>query len=73
MLQSDPDFYTKVVGMMQSSKNQLRITINGNQMQFFLSGKSLGIMTTAEFYKMSVNEIWSLLGVSNEHKKYLIT
>jgi len=73
MLQHDPDFYLKVIGMMQTSKNQLKITLNGNHLQFFLNGKSLGIMTTAEFYKMSVNEIWSLLGVSNEHKKYLIT
>jgi len=70
MLQHDPDFYLKVIGMMQTSKNRLKITVTGNNLQFFLNGKSLGIMTTAEFYKMSVQEIWNLLGVSHEHRKY---
>lgn len=68
-LTTDPDFYRKVVGMMQQSKNNLRININGNTLSFWLSGKHIGDMNGAEFYKMTVNEVWKQLGVSNEQKK----
>ena len=71
MLEKDPDFYRKVVGMMQSSKNLLKIQIQGNEMIFSLNGKLIGKMGTAEFYRMSVKEIWSYLGVNHEHQKYL--
>jgi hypothetical protein len=69
MLQTDPEFYRKVVGMMQSSKMMLKIEIAGNTMNFKLNNKQLGMMTTAEFYKMTVKEIWHFLGVSDEYRK----
>jgi len=71
MLEKDPDFYRKVVGMMQSSRNPLKIEVVGNELIFTLGGKRIGEMGTAEFYRMSVKEIWSHLGVSHEHQKYL--
>lgn len=71
MLEKDPDFYRKVVGMMQSSRHMLRIDLNGNELSFTLNGKHIGKMGTAEFYRMSVKEIWSQLGVNHEHQKYL--
>ena len=71
MLEQDPDFYRKVAGMMQSSKALLKINVVGNQMTFSLDGKESGSLGTAEFYRMSVKEIWSQLGVGYEHQKYL--
>lgn len=68
-LSTDPDFYRKVVGMMQQSKEGLKIDITGSLMTFYLRGKRVGEMNTAEFYKMSVNEVWKTLGVSNDYKK----
>lgn len=68
-LGTDPDFYRKVVGMMQASKNNLRITINGNTLSFWMQGKHIGDMNGADFYKMTANEVWKQLGVSNEQKK----
>ena len=73
VLQSDPDFYLKIVGMMQTSQNMLKIEVVGNTMYFKLNNKNAGVLTTAEFYKMSVNEIWNFLGVSNDHKKGYIS
>jgi len=71
MIEKDPDFYRKVVGMMQSSRNLLKIEVAGNELAFSLNGKHIGKLGTAEFYRMSVKEIWSHLGVSHEHQKYL--
>ena len=71
MIEKDPDFYRKVVGMMQSSRNLLKIEVVGNELTFSLNGKQIGKLGTAEFYRMSVKEIWSHLGVSHEHQKYL--
>jgi|TARA_B100001094_G_scaffold104007_1_gene100336 hypothetical protein len=68
-LGSDPDFYRKVVGMMQQSKQNLKINIHGNELSFWLNDKHIGNINGAEFYKMTANEIWKQLGVSNEHKK----
>ena len=73
MIQSDPDFYLKVVGMMQQSKNKLQITIHGTVLAFYLNEKHVGNINAAEFYKMTPREVWKTLGVSNEHKKnYLL-
>lgn len=69
-LGTDPDFYRKVVGMMQQTKNNLKINIHGNTLSFWMNGKHIGDMNGAEFYKMTVNEIWKQLGVDNEHKKH---
>ena len=73
MIAQDPDFYLKVVGMMQQSKNKLQITIHGNVLAFYISDKHVGNINAAEFYKMTPREVWKTLGVSNEHKKnYLL-
>jgi catechol-2,3-dioxygenase len=73
VIAQDPDFYLKVVGMMQQSKNKLQIVIHGNTLAFYLNDKHIGNIGAAEFYKMKPNEIWKTLGVSNEHKKnYLL-
>ena len=72
-LGTDPEFYTKVVGMMQASTTKLHITVNGNRMSFYLADKHIGDMTTAEFYKMKPTEVWKALGVADVYKKgYLI-
>ena len=68
-LSTDPDFYRKVVGMMQQSKNNLRITVNGNTLSFWLQGKHVGDINGAEFYKMTTREIWNQLGVNDDHQK----
>jgi hypothetical protein len=73
MIQQDPDFYLKVVGMMQQSKNKLQIVIHGNMLAFYLNDKRVGDISAAEFYKMTPREVWKTLGVSDEHKKnYLL-
>lgn len=71
MIETDPDFYRKMVGMMQSSKRLLKVQVIGNTMHFSLDGKMIGELGTAEFYRMSVKEIWEYLGVSHDHQKYL--
>lgn len=72
-LGTDPEFYTRVVGMMQASTPKLQITVNGNRLSFFLADKHIGDMSTAEFYKMKPNEVWKALGVSDVYKKgYLL-
>lgn len=68
-LSTDPDFYRKVVGMMQQSKNNLKITVSGNTLSFWLQGKHIGDLNGADFYKMTVKEIWNQLGVNHEHRK----
>ncbi len=73
MIQQDPDFYLKVVGMMQQSRNKLQITIHGNVLAFYINDKHVGNVNAAEFYKMTPREVWKTLGVSDEHKKnYLL-
>lgn len=73
MIQQDPDFYLKVVGMMQQSKSKLQITIHGNVLAFYINDKHVGNVNAAEFYKMTPREVWKTLGVSDEHKKnYLL-
>lgn len=72
-LGTDPEFYMKVVGMMQASTPKLQITVNGNRLAFYLADKYIGELTTAEFYKMKPNEVWKALGVSDVYKKgYLL-
>jgi len=72
-LGTDPEFYTKVVGMMQASTPKLHITVNGNRLSFYLADKHIGDMSTAEFYKMKPNEVWKALGVADVYKKgYLL-
>ena len=73
MIAQDPDFYLKIVGMMQQSKNKLQITIYGNVLAFYINDKHVGNVNAAEFYKMTPREVWKTLGVSDEHKKnYLL-
>ena len=72
-LGTDPEFYTKVVGMMQASTPTLHITVNGNRLSFYLADKHIGDMSTAEFYKMKPTEVWKALGVADVYQKgYLL-
>jgi len=69
MLEKDPDFYRKVIGMMQISKHMLKIEVRGDTMYFKLNGTDIGTMNTADFYKSTVKEIWQRLGVSYDNQK----
>jgi hypothetical protein len=69
MLEKDPDFYLKVLGMNQRSKRALKIAVTGQTVTLYLDGKCVGSMLAPEFYAMSANEIWSMIGVSNDNLK----
>lgn len=69
MLEKDPDFYRKIIGLNQTCKLKLTITISGPMLRFVLDGKDLGTMAAAQFYSMSVDDIWKTLGVSDGYLK----
>ena len=49
MIETDPEFYRKVVAMNQTSKQKLKITVSGDDVRFYLSDKHVGDITTGLF------------------------
>ncbi len=73
MIQSDPEFYRKVVALNQITTHKLKITVSGDNLRFYISDKHAGDMNSGLFFKLTPSEILKTIGVSNEHKKnYLL-
>ena len=73
VIQTDPEFYRKVVALMQTTKHKLRIVVTGDTVHFYVADKHIGDMNTAMFFKSEPNDIWKILGVSNANRKgYLL-
>ena len=69
MIQTDPEFYRKVVALNQITTDKLKITVNGNSVRFYISDKFAGDMNSGLFFKLTPSEILKTIGVSNDHKK----
>jgi hypothetical protein len=66
VLPNNNDAVRKILGMIQSSEGMLRITVQNDILLFRYNGSTVGMLTTAEFEKMSANEILHFLGVEND-------
>tara|TARA_R100000995_G_scaffold18469_2_gene7586 strand:+ start:8902 stop:9129 length:228 start_codon:yes stop_codon:yes gene_type:complete len=69
MIQTDPEFYRKVVALNQITTRKLKITVSGDSVRFYVSDKHVGDMNSGLFFKLTPNEILKTIGVSNDHKK----
>ena len=69
MIQTDPEFYRKVVALNQITTRKLKITVSGDSVRFYVSDKHVGDMNSGLFFKLAPNEILKTIGVSNDHKK----
>lgn len=69
MIQTDPEFYRKVVALNQITTRKLKITVSGDNVRFYLSDKHVGDMNSGLFFKLTPSEILKTIGVSNEHRK----
>jgi hypothetical protein len=69
VIQTDPEFYRKVVALNQITTDKLKITVNGNSVRFYISDKFAGDMNSGLFFKLTPSEILKTIGVSNDHKK----
>ena len=69
MIQTDPEFYRKVVALNQITTNKLKITVSGNSVRFYISDKFAGDMNSGLFFKLTPTEILKTIGVSDDHKK----
>ena len=69
MIQTDPEFYRKVVALNQITAKKLKITVSGNNVRFYISDKFAGDMNSGLFFKLTPTEILKTIGVSNDHKK----
>ena len=69
MIQTDPEFYRKVVASNQITTRKLKITVSGDSIRFYISDKHVGDMNSGLFFRLTPNEILKTIGVSNEHRK----
>lgn len=69
MIQTDPEFYRKVVALNQITTRKLKITVSGDNVRFYISDKHVGDMNSGLFFKLTPSEILKTIGVSNEHRK----
>tara|TARA_Y100000004_G_C8860596_1_gene388887 strand:+ start:608 stop:829 length:222 start_codon:yes stop_codon:yes gene_type:complete len=69
VIETDPEFYRKVVALNQTSKHKLKLTVTGETVHFYLSDKHVGDMNTGLFFRLTPQEIWKTIGVSDDHKK----
>ena len=69
MIQTDPEFYRKVVALNQITTKKLKITVSGNSVRIYISDKFAGDMNSGLFFKLTPTEILKTIGVSNDHKK----
>ena len=69
MIQTDPEFYRKVVALNQITTRKLKITVSGDSIRFYLSDKYAGDMNAGLFFKLTPSEILKTIGVSDDHKK----
>ena len=69
MIQTDPEFYRKVVALNQITTRKLKITVSGDSIRFYISDKHDGDMNSGLFFRLTPNEILKTIGVSNEHRK----
>jgi len=69
MLEKDPDFYLKILGLNATSKNAVQVKMSGEIMTFFLNGRAIGQMSASQFYSCSVKDVWALLNVEGENVK----
>jgi len=69
MIQTDPEFYRKVVALNQITTRKLKITVSGDSVRFYVSDKHVGDMNSGLFFKLTPNEILKTIGVSDDHKK----
>jgi hypothetical protein len=69
VIQTDPEFYRKVVALNQITTNKLKITVSGNSVRFYISDKFAGDMNSGLFFKLTPSEILKTIGVSDDHKK----
>lgn len=49
MIQTDPEFYRKVVALNQITTNKLKITVSGDSVRFYISDKFAGDMNAGLF------------------------
>ena len=68
MIQTDPEFYRKVVALNQITTRKLKITVSGDSIKFYISDKHVGDMNSGLFFRLTPNEILKTIGVSNEHR-----
>lgn len=68
-LETDPRFYRKVMGLMQRSKGRLQITRDDVTMRFTIDDEWVGDMPLGEFLHTDANDIWKILGVSDDQLK----
>jgi|TARA_R100000482_G_C4997989_1_gene90269 hypothetical protein len=73
MIQTDPEFYRKVVALNQITTRKLKITVSGDSVRFYISDKHVGDMNSGLFFKLTPSEILKTIGVSNEHRKSWLT
>ena len=73
MIEVDPEFYRKVVALNQITESKLVITVNGDNLRFYLADKVVGDMNAGLFFKLEPTEILKTLGVSNDHRKGWLT
>jgi hypothetical protein len=69
VIQTDPEFYRKVVALNQVTTNKLKITVSGDSVRFYLNEKRVGDMNAGLFFKLTPSEILKTIGVSDDHKK----
>ena len=69
MIQTDPEFYRKVVALNQITTRKLKITVSGDSIRFYISDKHVGDMNSGLFFRLTPNEILKTIGVSNEHRR----
>ena len=69
MIQTDPEFYRKVVALNQITTRKLKVTVSGDSVRFYISDKHVGDMNSGLFFKLTPSEILKTIGVSNEHRK----
>ena len=73
MIQTDPEFYRKVVALNQITTRKLKIAVSGDSVRFYISDKHVGDMNSGLFFKLTPSEILKTIGVSNEHRKSWLT
>ena len=68
MIQTDPEFYRKVVALNQITTHKFKITVSGDNIRFYIGDKYAGDMNSGLFFKLTPSEILKTIGVNNDHK-----
>jgi hypothetical protein len=69
MLEKDEDFYRKWVAILaQTSVRPLSMKSQGSTLTFFHGNKKIAEMNAVLFYKLSIKEIFGIIGVPRNDK-----